>query len=183
MEIEITRKRTNDRLEGKFMSSKELNSSNRERELELLKIYYEEWKFRQENLWKRMRLFFVAIFLVSTLPITAYMFDGLKLPQVSAMIFPICGLVLSVFYIWYCLAESYRINAVDNLIKRIIRANYPIEYTKTDLVLLAHHTEKKILYKIFTWRMVIWIPVFLTFFEVIVAVAMLVLIGKGLIAG
>ena len=43
------------------MSSKELNFSNRERELELLKIYYEEWKFRQENLWKRMRLVFVAI--------------------------------------------------------------------------------------------------------------------------
>lgn len=166
------------------MIDKELDIRNKEMNIELLKIYYEEWKFRQENLWKRMILFFVIIFFVSTLPTTAYMFDGLRLPKVSAAIFPICGLLLSVFYIWYCFAESYRINAVNNLMKKIIEANFSVEYTKMGLTSFLEHKggNKKLPLKIFTWRMAIWVPIFLTVVEVLVAVGMLVLIRMGLIA-
>ena len=58
---------------------------------------------------------------------------------VSAAVFSICGLLLSVFYIWYCFAESYRINAVNNLMKKIIEANFSVEYTKMGLTSFLEH--------------------------------------------
>lgn len=165
------------------MEDKELNIQNKALDIELLKIYYEEWKFRQESLWKRMPLFFVIIFFVSTLPITACMFNDLNISGILPEFFPACGLILSILYLWYCFAESYRINAIDDLIKEIVNANFPSHYTKNGLHSFVNQRNKakKEPWKIFTWRMAIWVPLVLTAFEVIVAIVMLFLIRKNVI--
>ncbi len=76
--------------------------------IELLKLYWEEWKFRQENLWKRIIQFFVINFFTSTLPLTVNMFS-VHLPNVSLLIFPVSGILLVLFFLWFCLSESTRI--------------------------------------------------------------------------
>ena len=40
-----------------------IKRSDKELDIELLKLYFEEWKYRHENLWKRMITFIVVIFL------------------------------------------------------------------------------------------------------------------------
>ena len=36
----------------------------------LLELYYGEWKFRQENMWRQGARFSIVIFFVSTFPIS-----------------------------------------------------------------------------------------------------------------
>ena len=169
------------------MDTEELKIQNKTLEMELLKIYFEEWKFRQENLWKRMTSFFIIIFFVSTLTITAYMFSGLSIPDISPSFFPICGLILSMLYLWYCFAESHRINAIDELAREIIKTNFPSKYTKRGLRAFQKYKNqvgvepKEKAWKIFQFRMSIWVPLVLTAFEIAVAITMLILISQKVI--
>ena len=169
------------------MDTKELKIQNKALDMELLRIYYEEWKFRQESLWKRMTSFFIIIFFISTLPVTAHMFNGLTIPDVTPKLFPICGIVLSVLYLWYCFAESHRINAVDELTREIVKANFPSKYAKHGLQPFkksknqAEKETEENAWKIFQFRMSIWVPLVLTAFEIAVAITMLILISKKII--
>ena len=158
-----------------LMNKQELKKQKKILDIELLKIYYEEWRFRQENLWKRMISFFIVIFFISTLPVTspvvARMFENLigsesfSIPENVQLFFPICGMVLSIFFLWYCVAEAKRIEAVDKLTKKIIKKNFPTEYRK-----------RKFPCKTYQIRMSIWIPFVLTVFEIVAAITMIILI-------
>ena len=111
--------------------------------LELLKLYYEEWKFRQENLWKRIIQFFVIIFFTSTLPISIKVFDSsneIVIPNKLLIFFPIAGIFLTIFFLWFCLAESIRINTNDTKIKLIINNLFPPAYGKNGLVPLIYRS-------------------------------------------
>ena len=141
-------------------------------DIELLKIYYDEWKFRQQSIWKRMTLFFVVIFFVSTLPITINNFQNIKLPAINPVLFPICGIALSLFYLWFFLAEGQRITAIDILIRNIIKNNFPKTYTK--IMLPNNH-------KLFTCRMVTYVPIILSCFEIGIAICMIILIQNQMI--
>ncbi|SHN88504.1 hypothetical protein [Desulfitobacterium chlororespirans] len=153
---------------------------NEEKNLFLLNLYFEEWKFRQENLWKRILQFFVVIFFVSTLPLTIGIFNGVKLPQISVIMFPIAGILLTLFFLWFCLAESIRINTIDGKIKRIMADHYPEEYVKNELVPLTKPYQKKEkTWAIFRWRMAIWVPVTLSAMEIVIAIAVIFIIIIG----
>lgn len=98
-------------------------------------------------------------FFTSTLPITVRVFS-VSLPDVSLLVFPVVGILLIVFFLWFCLSESIRINSIDNKIKLIIRDCFPHEYVKETLVPLTNR--KKGVLPIFRWRMAIWVPISLS---------------------
>lgn len=179
MRSSLTKKSKRDSLKRVCLYMEELKIQNKALDIELLKIYYEEWKFRQENLWKRMTSFFIVIFFISTLPVTVHMFSGLIIPDVAPIIFPVCGMVLSAFYLWYCFAESHRINAVDELIKEIIKDNFSSRYAKHQLS--SFSTKKKRAWGVFQIRMTVVVPLVLTAFEIAVAIIMIILICKKII--
>lgn len=141
--------------------------------MELLSIYHDEWKFRQEGLWKRIIQFFVVIFFTSTLPITIRVFSGPTIPDIPLEFFPYLGMGLTLFFLWFCLSESIRINSVNNKIITIMKDLFPAAYVKTDLIPL---TKRKETIFIFKWRMAIWVPIVLSIMEVAVSVFMLYLI-------
>lgn len=144
--------------------------------LELLKLYWDEWKFRQENLWKRMIQFMIIIFFTSTLPITISAFS-ISLPNVSLLLFPIVGLLLIVFFLWFCLSETVRIGAIDSKVKQILKDIFPEEYVKTSLKSLTNPQKQPL--PIFRWRMTIWVPISLSFMQLLVAASMIYLIATN----
>lgn len=142
--------------------------------LELLKLYYAEWRFRQESLWKRIIQFFVIIFFTSTLPISIKIFDSsneIKIPDNLLTLFPITGIFLTIFFLWFCLAESIRINTIDTKIKLIINSLFPSTYGKNGLVPLIRRSRDVL--PIFKWRMAIWVPIFLSAIELLISIFML----------
>lgn len=144
-----------------------------ELELELLKLYWDEWKFRQEGLWKRIIQFMIIIFFTSTLPITISGFS-ISLPNVSLFIFPLVGLLLTLFFLWFCLSESTRINSIDSLIKQILKDYFQEKYIKTTLK--SPFNCQKEAERIFQWRMAIWVPISLSVMQLIIAVLMIYLV-------
>lgn len=161
-------------------NTKNVPSQNREMDLELLKIYVDEWKFRQENLWRRITQFFVIIFFVSTLPVTiAGLSPEVQLPGIPKAVFPLCGIALSIFFVWFCLSEAHRIAAIDKRCNEIINNNFPQEYQKTGLPALKLKETKLegSALPIFNWRMAIWVPIFLASVEVIIALSMLLVVA------
>jgi len=153
-----------------------------DKNLFLLNIYWEEWKFRQENLWKRIIQFYVIIFFVSTLPITVKVFDRVDISFFNYLLtFPIAGLLLTLFFLWFCLSESSRINSVDDKIKKIINDNYPEKYQKSKLIPFTKKSREagKETFKCFQWRMAIWVPIFLSVTQTIISVTIFILIITG----
>ena len=113
-------------------STRNQAGQNPEMEMELLKIYIDEWKFRQDSLWRRITQFFVIIFFVSTLPVTvAALSEKVILPDIPKAIFPLCGIALSIFFVWFCFSEAHRIAAIDSRCKEIIKNNFPSDYQKS----------------------------------------------------
>ncbi len=141
--------------------------------IELLKLYWEEWKFRQEGLWKRTIQFFVINFFVSTLPITINMFS-VSLPKISMLVFPIIGMMLIGFFLCFCLSESIRIASIDNKVKKIICDIFSEEYAKTKLVSLSQRGHN--VSPFFYWRMAVWVPISLSIMQTIVAISMVYLV-------
>lgn len=166
------------------MEEQEIDRSNIDYEKNqfLINLYFDEWKFRQEGMWKRITQFFVILFFVSTLPITIGAFDGVMLPNISKLAFPISGIILTIFFLWFCLSESIRINSIDAQIKNIIKDTYGDKYLKNKLVpLTKHFQDKGHTLKIFTWRMAIWVPVVLSTVQILIAIFVLYCIHIGLL--
>ena len=148
---------------------------------DLLTIYYDEWKFRQENFWKRIIQFFVIIFFISTFPITFdYFYHGPLPDSIDMVVFPIVGIGANIFFFIFCLSESYRINSIDDKIKRIISDTYSC-YSKNRLLPL--NKEKAAAGKeapwVFRMRMAIWVPVFLTTIQVLLACFIIMIVTGG----
>ena len=165
-------------------STRNQAGQNPEMEMELLKIYMDEWKFRQDSLWRRITQFFVIIFFVSTLPVTvAALSENVILPDIPKAIFPLCGIALSIFFVWFCFSEAHRIAAIDSRCKEIIKNNFPSDYQKNGLPVLKlkEETDEKGPLPIFQWRMSIWVPVFLASIEIIIAITMLILVTLKMI--
>jgi len=144
--------------------------------IELLKLFYEDWKFRQENLWRKFTKFFVIIFFTSTLPVSISVFNDARLPELdfAIFIFPVSGIFLTIFLLWYCLSESVRIKAVDDKIQDIICECFGAKYTKCGMK--SVFKDKKEAHPLFCMRMAVWVPITLSIIELIVAFLMLLLI-------
>lgn len=142
--------------------------------LELLKIYYDEWKYRLDHMRKQLVQFYVVIFFTTTLPITIGLFDGVIMPNLPLIVFPICGILLTIIFLLYCMSEAARIKSLDSKIKLIIEDNFPRKYSKTVLRPINNSTKKAPF--IYKWPMTAWIPLFLAIAEFILAGVMLYLI-------
>jgi len=95
----------------------------KEKDMQLLELYWEEWKYRHENFWKRMTQFFIAIAFLSVLPLIYQSFidEAIKLNQFSLSILPGLSIVLSLFFLWYGFSESVRLIAVNEKINALTR--------------------------------------------------------------
>jgi len=144
--------------------------------ISILGFYYEEWKFRQENLWKRIIQFFIIIFFVSTFPITIGILNGISIPKIPLVVFPIIGIILSLFFLLFCLSESSRINSIDYKIKLIIQNEFP-NYAKNNLIPFnKKYIGKKDACFIFRWKMAIWVPIALSSMQIVLAIFIILLI-------
>lgn len=147
--------------------------------LELLKIYYDEWKYRLDHMRKQLLQSYVVIFFTTTLPITIGIFDGITLPNLPLIVFPICGILLTIVFLLYCMSEAARIKSLNLKIKLIIKENFPRRYSKTILRPFVNSTKKTP--AIYIWPMTAWIPLIMAIAEFILAGVMLYLIiGKKL---
>lgn len=144
--------------------------------MDLLKMYWDEWKFRQEGLWKRIIQFSIVIFFTSTMPITARALN-VEVPSVSLSVFPVAGIVLTVFFYWFCLCEASRINTIDAKIKWIISDLFSQKYSKTDLLPFSKKTV--FLMPLLRSHMSLWVPALLSALHLFIAVFMLYVISTG----
>ena len=116
--------------------------------------------------------FFVVIFFISTLPITIGQFSVL-LPDMPYLLFPTTGLLLTVFFWFFCLSEASRINSIDKRIKKIIGDYFPDDYVKSSLESLIEKPGLAI--KMFNWRMAKWVPTALSIMQILIAGIMICL--------
>ena len=155
-----------------------MNNTDKNQWIELLKLYYEEWKFRQEELWKKAIQLLVIIFFTSTLPITISVFGSISISNIPMWVFPGFGILLTFFFLWYFLSKSLRINAIDAKRKRVIEMVFGNGFTDDDLLpfLERNRENKKEPLIIFKWRMSIWVPVILSAIEIAISIIMIILI-------
>lgn len=145
--------------------------------IELLNIYYDEWKYRLDRFRKQMVQSFIVIFFVITLPISISFFNNIKIPNaLPLLLFPISGLCLSFVFLFYCLSESSRIITLRDKITLIIRDNFPEQYLKYPC---SQNSSKH--FSLFKLSMTIWIPIGLTIVEIIISAIMIYLIVNNAI--
>ena len=97
---------------------------NPEKDTQLLELYWEEWKYRHENFWKRMTQFFIAF--LSVLPLLYQSSIGItiELNKDILSILPAVAILLSVVFLWYGLSESARLIWVNEKINAITKENF-----------------------------------------------------------
>ncbi|MBE6932555.1 MAG: hypothetical protein E7464_04130 [Ruminococcaceae bacterium] len=146
--------------------------------INVLNLYFDEWKYRHENFWKRLTQFSTITFFTSTLPITFRLFDNLKLPNISLLFFPICGFVLAVVCLIFCLAENSRLVAVDKTIKRIVKDKLGHCYEKEQRTLFEKKQWNHRIFKLpfFEWRIGTWVPLVITLLQIGLSILMVYLI-------
>lgn len=141
--------------------------------IELYKLYYDEWKYRLDHFRKQIIQLFIVIFFTSTFPVTINLFEHLEMPKVPLLIFPIIGLVVTVLFLWYCFSEAMRISSLDSTLKKILSDIYEDAYTKNELIVLTNH---KALSTLLNIRMTKWIPVSFAVIQWAISIFMIVLI-------
>lgn len=149
-----------------------------DQKIELIKIYHEEWEFRQEHVWKKFVLFVVVIFFASTMPITVGLFPGLEIPEkLSLYWFPVLGIILTFFFLASNLADAARMSTLDTLIRKIVGDVYPAKYNKKGLDPLLGKNKNR--WNTFNMRMSVWVPILVAVVEISIAVGVIVLIYNG----
>ncbi len=105
--------------------------------LELLKMYEEEWRFRQTTLWKRITQFTILNFFITTLPFTRKKFPWLEdLTDIlgSALLFPIIGLIMALLTFCFYIAEANRLNTLHEAIMNIRLSYFPCCFCRDGLI-------------------------------------------------
>lgn len=149
-----------------------------DQKIELIKVYHEEWQFRQGHVWKKFVLFVVVIFFASTMPITVGLFPGLEIPEkLSLYWFPVLGIILTFFFLASNLADAARMSTLDTLIRKIVGDVYPAKYNKKGLDPLLGKNKKR--WNPFNMRMSVWFPILVAVVEIAIAVGVIVLIHNG----
>ena len=140
--------------------------------IELLNIYYDEWKYRLDRFRKQMVQSFIVIFFVITLPISISFFNNIQIPHaIPLLLYPISGLCFSFLFLFYCLSESSSLTTLRNKITLIISDNFPEQYLKYPC---SPNSPKH--FSLFKMNMTVWIPIGLTIVEIIISAIMIYLI-------
>lgn len=149
-----------------------------DQKIELIKVYHEEWQFRQGHVWKKFVLFVVVIFFASTMPITVGLFPGLEIPEkLSLYWFPVLGIILTFFFLASNLADAARMSTLDTLIRKIVGDVYSAKYNKKGLDPLLGKNKNR--WNPFNMRMSVWFPILVAVVEIAIAVGVIVLIHNG----
>lgn len=147
----------------------------------MLTLYHDEWKYRHENFWKRLIQFTIVIFFTTTLPITFRVFGGLILPNISLLIFPICGIVLIPIFLAFCLSENSRLIATSNTIEKICKGISSGKYVKSELPSPKNKTLKYLAQNVpfLKWRIGAWIPIAISIIQLALSLFVIYLIVSG----
>lgn len=149
-----------------------------DQKIELIKVYHEEWQFRQGHVWEKFVLFVVVIFFASTMPITVGFFPGVEIPEkLSLYWFPVLGIILTFFFLASNLADAARMSTLDTLIRKIVGDVYPAKYNKKGLDPLLGKNKNR--WNPFNMRMSVWFPILVAVVEIAIAVGVIVLIHNG----
>lgn len=102
-----------------------------EKAFRILELYYNEWKYRLDNVRKHTIQVYSVILITTTLPLTIGIFNGIKLPEsIPTYCFPTVGILFTVIAAWYFNAEAKRIRLLDDKIHLIISNYFPKDYRK-----------------------------------------------------
>ncbi len=142
--------------------SETLSETDHSNTFNLINMYFEEWKYRHENFWRRLTQFAVVTFFTTTLPITFRMFNALELPDIPMLLFPISGVFLALLNLWFCLSENVRMVAVDRTIRELIRQRFGNQYLKRTL-------PTKRFERLYKLRIGLWFPVVMTALQIALA--------------
>ena len=135
---------------------------------DIINMYFEEWKYRHENFWKRLIQFSVITFFTTTLPITFRVFGEIQLPDIPIIFFPLAGGILTVLTLIFCLSENSRMMAVGNTINELIRDYYGESFLRKPLPATRFS-------KIYKLRIGIWIPSLISLLQFSLVVLMVLI--------
>lgn len=127
---------------------------------DIINMYFDEWKYRHENFWKRLTQFTVITFFTTTMPVTYCILGDFKLPDIPMIFFPICGAVLALLSLLFCLSENSRLMTVDNTIRELVREHFGESFCK-------HPISNGKMEMVFRWRIGIWIPSVITVLQML----------------
>ena len=99
--------------------------------LTLMGTYLDEWKFRDELLWKQVYRFFYATLIVMLLPNIAG-FVGIDLPDFPHVLFPIVAAVMALFFFYTSMGYIKRMEASNKTYSAMI-AKLPPEYQRISI--------------------------------------------------
>ena len=116
-----------------------------DRSLEMMKYYQDEFMYRHKLFWDLLIKFFVLFIVVSTLPIMSGVL-GAKLseiPQRYLIIFPIVGILISLFSRYILLEESRRLTSVNDTKKSINQKCFIPKYQYIECAKKGNKTTNK----------------------------------------
>ena len=96
---------------------KQVSKSDKERVIQLMEVYQNEWIHRDQMFWKQLFTFFYGILIMIALPYLDYV--DLKLPNPFKLILYIVSITLSVLLIIVVDAYVIRIKAIQQSYKRL----------------------------------------------------------------
>lgn len=131
--------------------------------LQIANMYFDEWRYRHENYWKRLIQLSIITFFATSLPVSFQVFGNLKLPEISLLLFPVCGVVLALLCLVLCLSESSHLSAIAKVRKRIIQVQFGNDFFP-DFISL---------------HISVWFPIVLTILQIALAVLMVWTILQG----
>ena len=98
--------------------------------LSLMDIYYKEWQYRDEILWKQVYRFFYVTVIVLFLPNIAG-FIGIVMPDFPCIVFPVISLIMACFFFYAAMAYVNRLKA-SSITYRTIMEMLPKEYQRIE---------------------------------------------------
>ena len=110
--------------------------SDYETTISLLSVYFSEWSHRDQILWSQIYKFFYAILVVILLP-NISSFLQIDLPDIPTEFFCLCGLILSILFLYVSFGYLKRLEASGKTYSKIIET-LPPEYQRISLRDLRH---------------------------------------------
>ena len=102
-----------------------------ENSLELLKIYNDEWIYRDQSLWDCATKMFTLSLVAILLP---YLSGFMVTIPVSPFIFPFVGILISLFSFYHCMVNAYKMNIMGDTKQRILlKMKLPDTYLREEI--------------------------------------------------
>lgn len=104
----------------------------------LLSMYYDDWRYRDDSVWKHTYKMFIATVFIMILPNLA---GKLKI-NLNVEIFRYAGLAIAIFSFYVGMAYAVRLEASGDTFSRLL-GRLPVEYQRTTLHQAVNTVRKK----------------------------------------